>query len=219
MGLALASDTNNPGATNIMAAAAKIFIWAIIISIMVVFLSRVVAIFPFYMTMVTEAFNMANIAAADNYVKEMYWNDAMEGLQSRPMFNDPNTADAYIFVLNETGMSMMNSDISALHASFGGGMTVTGNSSVAIGNNDEFYYVGIDGYIGKPYRQMGNPITIVVAAEFPFAFTLWGEEVGFNVPMSFTLTTTGLRYYKDLPLDNPYDLGDPNEADFDTSDW
>lgn len=163
-----------------MASLGRTAIGAILVSVIIVFLSKLAALFPFYMTMVTETFNLANIAAADNYIKFQYYDASINdvtGLRSRPLFNQ-NPWQVEIEVLNEDRES-------------------------ALGNDSEFYYIGEDDY-NKPYRQRGKPITIIIRALYPFQFELWGRPVGFDVPVSFSLTTIGLKYYKDLPMDDPY---------------
>ena len=167
-----------------MAGIGKMVIWAIIVSALVVFLSKAAALFPFYMTMVVETFNLANIAAADNYVKQPYYDASLEGLQERALFNQ-NPDDVVITVRNSAGRE-------------------------AIGSANEYDHEA-DAPMNKPYRQRGEPLEITVAAVYPFEFTMWGQPAGFDVPVSFSITTIGLKYYKDLPLDNPY-------TDFDISD-
>lgn len=201
-----------------MAALGKMVIGAILISVTIMFLSSLAMLFPFYMTIVTETFKLANIAAADNYVKERYYDDALEGLRSRPLFNRDNTDDAEIYVFNAVGIELLDWD--------GSGRTIQakseslrGGEGWAVGSNSEFDYNDIDGASGKPYRQQGSKIRVIITAEYPFEFSLWGQPAGFNVPVSFSLTTNGLKYYKDLPMDDPYQTEDDlDEIDYyDTS--
>ncbi len=193
-------------------------IGAVLLSALIMFLSRTAALFPFYMTIVTETYNLANIASADNYIKEQYYEDALEDLRDRPLFNNAYTQDAEIYVLNEEGIELLEMAGSSGtikerldSINFGDGW--------AVGSNDEYDYAVTDGPDGKPYRQQGRPVQIVVTAEYPFQFTMWGRDAGFNVPVSFSITTNGLKYYKDLPMDNPYDTSDVlDEIDYyDTS--
>jgi len=155
----------------------KMVLNAILISAVVLFLSRVVFLFPFYMTIVVETFNLSNVAANDNYVRQSFYDATRDSLENRPLFNqNPDLIDIRIFQ--------------------------TGTNVRAIGSDNEFDYAHLPvNDPGRPYRQRGEPITVEVEAWFPFEFTLFGRPVGFDVPVSFGMTTRGLRYYRDLPLD------------------
>ena len=161
-----------------MVGIAKIVLKAVIISALIIFLTKLSALFPFYMTIVVETFNLANIAAADNYVKEPYFDAALQGLQERPLFN-LRPDDVKITIFNEDGRR-------------------------AVGSADEYDYLEAEDR-DKPYMQRGKTVQIRIEAWYPFEFTMWGRPVGFDVPISFSLDTIGLKYYKDLPLDDdPY---------------
>ena len=162
-------------------------IGAILVSILVVFLSQVAALFPFYMTIVVETFNLSNIAAADNYVKQPFYDASLEGLQERPLFNQ-NPERVEIEVLNSAGRR-------------------------AIGSADEFHYESADP-MNKPYMQRGEELTVTVTALFPFEFSMWGQPVGVDVPISFSLTVAGLKYYKDLPISGLYSDGDIDDISY-----
>jgi len=172
-------DVDNRLVQLIMDAVGKLALKAIIISALVVFLSKVAALFPFYMTIVVESFNLANAAAADNYIKQPSYDAALAALCERPLFNR-NPGSVTIEVQNADG-------------------------GRAVGSDNEYDY---DGLADKPYRQRGRPLQVTVSALYPFEFTLWGRPVGFDVPVSFSLTVIGLKYYKDLPMDNPYTDGE-----------
>ena len=175
-----------------MAGIGKIVIGAILASVLIVFLSRLAALFPFYMTIVVETFNLANIAAADNYIKEPYLEAAEQGLQERPLFNqNPDEVRVEIWQIDDNG----------------------GRIREAVGSANEFDYE-FDPSYAKPYRQRGAPLQITITAVYPMQFTLWGQEVGFDVPITFSLNTIGLKYYKDLPLDNPYEDDDFDDIDY-----
>ena len=190
-----------------MATLGKMVIGAILLSVLIMFLSSIAMLFPFYMTIVTETFNLANIAAADNYVKELYYDESLEGLRELPLFNDASTGDAEIFVFNADGIALLDLDVSNRPIR-DKASSLRYSEGWAVGSNSEFDYNNIDGAFGKPYRQQGSKLRIIVTAEYPFEFTIWGQPVGFNVPVSFSLTTNGLKYYKDLPMDDPYDTAD-----------
>ncbi|GHU50712.1 hypothetical protein AGMMS49975_02290 [Clostridia bacterium] len=162
-----------------MVGAFKAVITAVGISIAVYLLTQMAFFFPFYMTIVVEAFNLSNIAANDNYVERIYYEDSLYNLRDRPVFNRTPSSVA-IEVLNADGREAVGDDPSA--------------------------YSGYDGdTLGdgtyKPYRQRGEPVTVTVSAVYPVAVTLWGNTFTHNVPVSFEITSVGLRYYKDLEWD------------------
>ncbi|MDR1687854.1 MAG: hypothetical protein LBS21_04495 [Clostridiales bacterium] len=160
-----------------MRALGKTVIGAIVISVLIVFFTKLAGMFPFYLTMITETFNLANIAATDNYIKEQYYTDSLDGLRSLPLYRE-NASSVEIEILNADGRT-------------------------AVGDNDEYGYIDADPSF-KPYLQRGNPVSIRISAVYPFQFELWGRPTAFDVPVSFSLTTVGLRYYKDLPIDDLY---------------
>ena len=175
-----------------MASIGKMVIGAIIVSVLVVFLSKIAALFPFYMTIVVETFNLSNIAAADNYVKQPYYDATLQGLRERPLFNqDPDSVVVAVRQLNSDG--------------------TVGREAVGSANEYDYEWEPDD---TKPYRQRGEPLQITISAMYPFEFTLWGRDVGFDVPISFSLTTIGLKYYKDLPLANPYENDDIDDIGY-----
>jgi hypothetical protein len=171
-----------------MATYGKTVIGAILISTLVVFLAKVAALFPFFMTMVTETFNLANIASADNYIKDSYYQQSLKDLRERPFFNKlPDRVEINVYNASDRW---------------------------AVGSDDEYEYIN-DSPDNKPYMQKGDPVRIEVKAKYPFEFTIWGQTVSYEAPMSFRLTCYGLKYYKDLDMDNPYDLdGDPASIDY-----
>ena len=189
-----------------MSSVVKLALYAILISIVVVFLSKMAALIPFYITMVTEAFTLANISAADNYLKRQHYEDSLEGLRSRPLYN-VNADEVRIYVLNEDGAARLQSDVS--NRSIEQKLASLNSDHFAIGENNEFVYNATNGPFGKPYRQRGRPIQIIVTAVYPFQFMLWGRPAGFDVPVSFSITTIGLKYYKDLDADYFYEAEDP----------
>jgi hypothetical protein len=50
----------------------------------------------------------------------------------------------------------------------------------------------------KPYSQRGNPITVSISAVYPIRITIAGKLLEREIPVVFSLTVAGLRYYKDL---------------------
>jgi hypothetical protein len=52
--------------------------------------------------------------------------------------------------------------------------------------------------MNKPYRQRGEPLTVEIKAVYPFSITLWGKKLEREIPVQFSMSTTGLKHYKDL---------------------
>jgi hypothetical protein len=158
----------------------KVVLAAILATTALFTVTQLLFFFPFYMTVVTETFNLANVAANDNYVKQSYYTDCLEGIQARPIFKK-NPSSVVIVVKNVDGKD-------------------------AIGEDNEFDYVYHDGINlpdggSKPYRQRGNPVTVTINAVYPLEMSLWGRPIKHNVPVSFQMTAIGLRYYKDLDME------------------
>ena len=163
-----------------MTSVIKAILTAIISATALIIVTQLVFFFPFYMTIVTETLNLANVAANDNYVKKTYYTDCLEGIKARPIFSK-RSSSVIIEIKNADGWD-------------------------AVGDDDEFSYSAYDdialpggGY--KPYRQRGEAITVSVSAVYPLDLSLWGRPIHHDVPVSFQMTTIGLRYYKDLDMD------------------
>ncbi len=155
-----------------MQAFAKSILISILVSVCLLLFTSLIFFFPWYMTLVVETFNLSQIAAGDNYVKQTYYDEALHKLRDRPIFRD-KADEINIEVLKDGGGS-------------------------AIGYDDEtlYYYLGDN---EKPYRQRGESITVRISAEYPFSITLWGEPLERPFPIQFELKTVGLKHYKDLP--------------------
>jgi len=163
-----------------MAAAIKAVLAAILAAAALFIVTQLVFFFPFYMTIITETFSLANVAAYDNYVKQSYYDNSLEGLRERPIFNKAPSS---------IKIEILNAD-----------------NRDAVGDDDEFYYNSYEGiYLPgggyKPYRQRGEPITVNITAVYPLEISLWGRPLRREIPVSFSMTTIGLRYYKDLHYD------------------
>ncbi|MDQ2085697.1 hypothetical protein RBH29_04515 [Herbivorax sp. ANBcel31] len=150
---------------------AKALLTTILVTICMLLFTNLIFFFPWYMTLIIETFNISQVAASDNYIKQSYYDDAMERLSDRPIFRE-NAGAIEITAINESGTS-------------------------AIGNDNETYYEELSEN-QKPYRQRGTPITVEISAVYPLTITLWGEEYERELPVSFSITTTGLKHYKDL---------------------
>lgn len=151
---------------------AKGILAALLVSIGIMLFTNLVFFFPWYMTLVVETFNLSQVAASDNYIKKSYEDDILDRLRSRPIFNklpDEITIEA----TNAAGFSAISD------------------------HNDDSYYANLPEY-EKPYRQRGEPVTVQIRATYPLVVKLWGKEYTSEIPVSFTLKTTGLKHYKDL---------------------
>ncbi|HEX9058744.1 MAG TPA: hypothetical protein VF941_01040 [Clostridia bacterium] len=156
-----------------MQGVAKAVLISILVSVCILLFVNLVFFFPWYMTLVIETFNLSQVAANDNYIKQSYYDDALERLKDRPIFRD-------------------KPDKIVISAKNEGGFT-------AVGDNDETTYEALTD-LQKPYRQRGKPVTVEVDAVYPLSITLWGNKVEKDIPVSFSLTTIGLKHYKDLEM-------------------
>lgn len=152
---------------------AKAVLITIVVTICIMSFVNLVFFFPWYMTLVTETFNLSQVAASDNYIKQAYYDDALDRLKDRPIFREK--ADKIV-------------------------ITVTNDSGyMAVGSNEETDYEYVT-ELEKPYRQRGKPVKVKVEAVYPLSITLWGNKLEREIPVSFSLTTIGLKHYKDLEI-------------------
>ncbi|MDH6426086.1 MULTISPECIES: hypothetical protein [unclassified Paenibacillus] len=151
---------------------AKAVLLTILTSVTILLFVNLAFFFPWYLTLVTETYSVSQIVAGDNYLKESYYEDAMERLQERPIYRD-KADDIVITVTNA-------------------------DHDNAIGNDDETSYYDEGNEWNKPYRQRGEPLTVEIKAVYPFSITLWGKKLEHEIPVHFSMSTTGLKHYKDL---------------------
>lgn len=150
---------------------AKITFLSICVSIAIYVFTSFIYFFPWYTTLIVETFNISQIVAGDNYLKNTYYQDTIDRLQDKPIFKR-NPSAIQLVVKNE-------------------------NNRSAIGDDDEEIYVSsLD--IDKPYCQRGKVIEVELSAIYPLEVTLWGKTYTKNIPMSFEMKTVGLKHYKDL---------------------
>lgn len=154
-----------------MRGVAKSFLVAIVVAASIMVFTNLVFFFPWYMTLVIETFNLSQVAAGDNYIKQSYYDDALKRLKERPIYREHP---------DQIGIEAFNED-----------------NGRAVGNDDETVYANAT-ELEKPYRQRGEPVTVTVRAVYPLSVRLWGEELRTEIPVSFSLTSTGLKHYKDL---------------------
>ena len=72
-----------------------------------------------------------------------------------------------------------------------------------VGNNNETIYEDYPDW-EKPYKQRGQPINVEINAVYPFRITVAGKKIERDLPVSFSLTVTGLKYYKDLEYSSDF---------------
>lgn len=153
----------------------KGFAKAILISIGVsaglLLLTNFIAFFPWYSTLVVETFNLSQIAAGDNYVKQYDYDQTLNSLSNRPIFRKHR---------DKIKITILNAD---------GGR--------AVGDDDEDIYYNLP-EVSKPYRQRGDSLQITIEAVYPLQITIWGRPLERLVPITFSMNTVGLKHYKDL---------------------
>lgn len=154
-----------------MRGVAKGILITILSSVAIILFTNLIFFFPWYMTLVIETFNVSQVVSTDNYLRQEYYNDTMTRIQDRSFFKD-YPGDVIITVENSDGWSAIGS------------------------NNPSDYYD--DSIAHKPYRQRGEPVEIVISASFPLSITLWGTTYTQKIDASYSMTTTGLKMYKDL---------------------
>lgn len=156
---------------------AKAILITIITTAMILVFINLAFFFPWYLTLVVETYNVSQVVAGDNYLKQSNYEDALEKLQERPIFRDK---------ANDIEITVVKKDMDIVIA-----------NNNAIGNDDETYYYDLP-EADKPYQQRGKPLKVEIKAVYPFSITLWGKPLELEFPVSFSMSTTGLKHYKDL---------------------
>jgi hypothetical protein len=156
-----------------MAGVAKAVLVAMLAGTVILLLTQVAAFLPFYMSLVVTTSSLANAVAVDNYLHETLYEDTLAELQARPLFSKLSDR-VEIEVENGTGFNS--------------------------GSDTPDDYSMIEGEAGKPYKQRGEPINVTVSAAYPLEMTVWGNTITMEVPVTYSITTVGLRYYKDLDM-------------------
>ncbi|KKC49193.1 hypothetical protein VE23_22265 [Paenibacillus sp. D9] len=150
---------------------AKALLATMLVSVAIMLFTNLVFFFPWYTTLIVETFNLSQVAAGDNYVKRSYYDDALDRLKNRPIYREK---------ANDIKLTVVNAD-----------------DYDAVGSDDEASYENAT-EIQKPYRQRGKPVKVTLSAVYPLSITVWGRKIEEEVPVSFSLTTVGLKHYKDL---------------------
>lgn len=154
---------------------AKATLCSIFIALFLLVLSSFIYFFPWYTTLVVETFNVSQIVAGDNYLKESYYQEALEHLNDTPLFDyyqSDSDKCVQITVKNES-----NRD--------------------AIGVDDETYYETMNEE-QKPYGQRGRTLTVTIRATYPLKVRIMGNDYAAPITLTCSLKTVGLKHYKDL---------------------
>lgn len=156
-----------------MRAFAKSILISILVSVAILLFTNFIYFFPWYMTLVVETFHLSQAVASDNYLTYDNKDYTLKRLKERPVYRDK--ADQIVISAKKDG---------------GGENSAEGwdASSYEDALTDE----------EKPYKQRGYPVTVRIEAVYPLSIKLWGEKYEREIPVSFSLTTTGLKHYKDL---------------------
>ena len=163
------------------------FLKAILISIiaassMVVFMNAAY-FFPWYMVIVETTSAVSQMIATDNYLTHDNFILIDEQLRNRPIFRLRSAEDKLW--------------IKAEHIDEGR-TAIEGYPSQTL----DFYYGQPDHM--KPYVQMGNFVEVTIHANYPFQMEIRGNPIVVaDIPVTFTITTTTLKHYKDLPYVYP----------------
>jgi hypothetical protein len=161
-----------------MQAIAKGVVISIVVAIFILVFTNSVFFFPWYMTVVMETFNISQVAATNNYMPKSEYDDALDRMKGYQIFKE-RPEGISVEVMNESGYDAVGND------------------------NPVDYDQEKQNDKSKPYRQRGKPITVKVSAVYPFKLVLWGVDINLNnnlkldIPVSFSLTTIGLKHYKD----------------------
>ena len=195
-----------------MATPIKAVLVAIIASAALFLLTHLAFFFPFYITVVVETFNLANVAANDNYVKYEHWKSSLDGLLASPMISKAQEWEEWsdgfvsIEVIKGTPFGANGVRCENLCAA---GMSCKGDcaigANVTSGYSDFYYDLEGWGENARPYRQRGYPVTVTVRAVYPFEIAMWDWRIRDFVHVSYSITTIGLKYYKDLDYDSLFD--------------
>ncbi|AZK48635.1 hypothetical protein [Paenibacillus lentus] len=156
-----------------MRAFAKSILISILVSVAILLFTNFIYFFPWYMTLVVETFHLSQAVASDNYLTNDNKDYALKRLKERPVYRDK--ADQIVISAEKDG--------GGKHSAEGGPASLYEDATTDA---------------EKPYMQRGNPVTVRIEAVYPLSIKLWGKKYEQEIPVSFSLTTTGLKHYKDL---------------------
>ncbi|MCL1975340.1 MAG: hypothetical protein FWG61_04165 [Firmicutes bacterium] len=186
----------------------KAVLIAILTMVSIVILFNAAFFFPWYLTIVEKGFTVSQVIATNNYLPYNEYKDILKSLQDLPIFRERNDAEEL--------------KIEATHL----GGDIVGKNAIEIDYHDLEHYYGLGNETDpreadKPYVQMGNPVLITIFARYPFQMTLFGNALPLaDIPISFSMTTTTTKHYKDLEYEYIIDHSDPSlEIDDNFFDW
>ena len=162
-----------------MAGFLKAFLIAIIAVAALVLFMNMAFFFPWYLEIIQTTFEVSQWVATYNYLDSDNYERIHTDLSEKPIFRERKTAVA----------------ITAYHD---GDKTRDAIDQVLPYNMSLSYYD--EDPTKKPYVQMGNMVEITVSAAYPFRMQIFGEPLVLaDINVSFPMTTTTTRHYKDLP--------------------
>jgi len=164
--------------------------------------------FPWYLTLVEKSFAVSQIIATNNYLPRVDFENILNDLRGYPIF-ELRQDDIIITAehLDEYGSVIK----SAIDDTF---MTLTDYYSISAPGADE------NDFSGKPYVQMGNQVLVRISAAYPLQMRLFGNDIHDLFPklpdidISFTMTTTTTKHFKDLKYEYIIDPDVVVEEDF-----
>ncbi len=131
---------------------------------------------PWYINVIEATFEVSQAVAADNCLSYENYHNIYDELKSKPIFRERAAG-------NELGITVVSQ---------------SGKDCIERSGGYELSDYYDSSY--KPYVQRGESISVTVYASYPFRMTFNGEDVSLaDIPVEFTIKTTALKHYKDLP--------------------
>ncbi len=169
---------------------AKAILIAILAVAGILVLFNMAFFFPWYMEVVETTFQVSQMVATDNYLTYDNYHEVYDTLCDKPIFEE-RQGDIKIEVKTRNE----SKDV------------IEWDSPRDV--ND---YYDLPNEEDKPYVQMGNLVDITISASYPFRMEMAGKVyTAADIPVSFTMTTTTVHHYKDLPYN--YGVDGPSLGD------
>ncbi|ADZ85442.1 hypothetical protein [Cellulosilyticum lentocellum] len=151
---------------------AKATLISIIVAVALFVFTSFIYFFPWYTTLIVETFNLSQIVAGDNYLKDSYYHDTLSRLQDKPIFKEYSD-EIRITIRREDGKEYNYYD-----------------------DDETLFETSMDQ--DKPYQQRGHTIEVTIRAVYPLRVKIWGKTITKELDRHFTMKTVGLKHYKDL---------------------
>ena len=176
-----------------MAGFAKAILITILAAAAIILLFNLAFFFPWYLEIIETTFQVSQTVATYNYLAYDDFTNVLETLREKPIFIE-RAADVTIEAFHENGKDAIE----------------------RVGPHDvNTYYYPLENEEDKPYTQMGNLVTIQISASYPFRMQMFGAPVTLSdIPVTFTMTTSTTRHYKDLPYDFGIDGDSYDDYDY-----